>query len=210
MLDLVQEGNIGLMKAVDRFQYRRGFKFSTYATWWLRQGITRALADRGRTIRIPVHMAEALGRVSRTRRAIAAELGREPTADEIARRVHLPAAKVRAILGSSHRPISLDARVGEDSDLADFIEDPNTVVPGTTLEKEDLALEIRRALMMLSPKERTVLKLRFGLGGAVHTLEEVGRRFDVTRERVRQIEVKALRKLSHPLRNHHLRPFLGA
>ncbi len=210
LLDLVQEGNIGLMKAVDRFQYRRGFKFSTYATWWIRQAITRAIADHSRTIRIPVHMVETLNRISKVNRSLVNEMGREPTPEELAQRTGVPAKKVRLILESSRKPLSLETPIGEDSDLGDFLEDKAAESPNETLITQDLSNQVERALSMLSPKEKEILRLRFGIGEeGEHTLEEVGRRFSVTRERIRQIETKALRKLRRPLRSDNLRPFLG-
>jgi RNA polymerase primary sigma factor len=209
LLDLVQEGNIGLMKAVDRFQYRRGFKFSTYATWWIRQAITRAIADHSRTIRIPVHMVETLNRISRVNRQLVNELGREATPEELARRTGVPARKVRLILESSRKPLSLETPIGEDSELGDFLEDRTAESPTEALISEDLTVQVERALSTLSPKEKQILKLRFGIGEeGEHTLEEVGRRFAVTRERIRQIETKALRKLRHPLRGRALRTFV--
>ena len=208
-LDLIQEGNIGLMKAVDRFQYRRGFKFSTYATWWIRQAITRAIADHSRTIRIPVHMVETLNRISRVNRNLVNEMGREPTPEELAQRTGVPAKKVRLILESSRRPLSLETPIGEDSELGDFLEDKSAGSPNETLLNQDLTNQVERALSMLSPKEKEILRLRFGIGEeSEHTLEEVGRRFDVTRERIRQIEAKALRKLRHPLRGRNLKAFI--
>jgi RNA polymerase primary sigma factor len=209
LLDLVQEGNIGLMKAVDRFQYRRGFKFSTYATWWIRQAITRAIADHSRTIRIPVHMVETLNRISRVNRNLVNEIGREPTPEELAQRTGVPAKKVRLILESSRRPLSLETPIGEDSELGDFLEDKSAGSPNESLLNQDLTTQVERALSMLSPKEKEILRLRFGIGEeGEHTLEEVGKRFDVTRERIRQIEAKALRKLRHPLRGRNLRAFI--
>jgi RNA polymerase primary sigma factor len=209
LLDLIQEGNIGLMKAVDRFKYRRGFKFSTYATWWIRQAITRAIADHARTIRIPVHMIETLNRLSRVNRGLFQELGREPTPEEIAKRSGLPLRKVRLILESSKKPLSLETPIGEDSDLGDFLEDKRTPSPSDSLLTQDLTQQIERALASLSPKEAEILRLRFGIGEeGEHTLEEVGQRFDVTRERIRQIEAKALRKLRSPLRGRGLRSFV--
>jgi RNA polymerase primary sigma factor len=209
LLDLVQEGNIGLMKAVDRFQYRRGFKFSTYATWWIRQAITRAIADHSRTIRIPVHMVETLNRISRINRTMVNELGREPTPEELARRTGVPAKKVRLILESSRKPLSLETPIGEDSELGDFLEDKSAESPNETLLSQDLAVQVERALATLSPKEKEILRLRFGIGeDGEHTLEEVGERFAVTRERIRQIEAKALRKLRHPLRGRNLKAFV--
>jgi RNA polymerase primary sigma factor len=209
LLDLVQEGNIGLMKAVDRFQYRRGFKFSTYATWWIRQAITRAIADHSRTIRIPVHMVETLNRISRVNRSLVNEMGREPTPEELAQRTGVPARKVRLILESSRKPLSLETPIGDDSELGDFLEDKAAESPNDNLITQDLTLQVERALSTLSPKEKEILRLRFGIGEAgEHTLEEVGRRFSVTRERIRQIETKALRKLRHPLRGRALRAFV--
>src|SRR5436853_6600429 len=209
LLDLVQEGNIGLMKAVDRFQYRRGFKFSTYATWWIRQAITRAIADHSRTIRIPVHMVETLNRISRVNRNLTSEMGREPTPEELAQHTGVPAKKVRLILESSRKPLSLETPIGEDSELGDFLEDRSAGSPNDSLISQDLTSQVERALATLSPKEKEILRLRFGIGEeGEHTLEEVGRRFAVTRERIRQIEAKALRKLRHPLRGRNLRAFV--
>jgi RNA polymerase primary sigma factor len=209
LLDLVQEGNIGLMKAVDRFQYRRGFKFSTYATWWIRQAITRAIADHSRTIRIPVHMVETLNRISRVNRNMINEMGREPTPEELAQRTGVPAKKVRLILESSRKPLSLETPIGEDSELGDFLEDKSAGSPNDSLLNQDLTTQVERALATLSPKEKEILRLRFGIGEeGEHTLEEVGKRFAVTRERIRQIEAKALRKLRHPLRGRNLKAFI--
>ncbi|PYO36468.1 MAG: RNA polymerase sigma factor RpoD [Candidatus Rokuibacteriota bacterium] len=209
LLDLVQEGNIGLMKAVDRFQYRRGFKFSTYATWWIRQAITRAIADHSRTIRIPVHMVETLNRISRVNRGLVNEMGREPTPEELAKRTGVPMQKVRLILESSRKPLSLETPIGEDSQLGDFLEDKGAGSPNDSLISQDLMTQVERALATLSPKEKKILRLRFGIGEeGEHTLEEVGKRFAVTRERIRQIETKALRKLRHPLRGRSLRAFV--
>jgi len=209
LLDLIQEGNIGLMKAVDRFKYRRGFKFSTYATWWIRQAITRAIADHARTIRIPVHMIETLNRLARVNRGLFQELGREPTPEEIAKRSALPLRKVRLILESCKKPLSLETPIGEDSDLGDFLEDKRTPSPVDSLLSEDLTSQVDRALGSLSDKEAEILRLRFGIGEeGEHTLEEVGQRFEVTRERIRQIEAKALRKLRSPLRGRGLRSFV--
>jgi RNA polymerase primary sigma factor len=209
LLDLVQEGNIGLMKAVDRFQYRRGFKFSTYATWWIRQAITRAIADHSRTIRIPVHMVETLNRISRVNRNLVNEMGREPTPEELAQRTGVPAKKVRLILESSRKPLSLETPIGEDSELGDFLEDKSAGSPNDSLLNQDLTTQVERALATLSPKEKEILRLRFGIGEeGEHTLEEVGKRFAVTRERIRQIEAKALRKLRHPLRGRNLKAFI--
>jgi RNA polymerase primary sigma factor len=209
LLDLVQEGNIGLMKAVDRFQYRRGFKFSTYATWWIRQAITRAIADHSRTIRIPVHMVETLNRISRVNRALVNEMGREPTPEELAKKTGVPARKVRLILESSRKPLSLETPIGEDSELGDFLEDKSAESPNDSLISQDLTNQVERALGTLSAKEKEILRLRFGIGDeGEHTLEEVGKRFSVTRERIRQIETKALRKLRHPLRGRALKAFV--
>jgi len=209
LLDLIQEGNIGLMKAVDRFKYRRGFKFSTYATWWIRQAITRAIADHARTIRIPVHMIETLNRLARVNRGLFQELGREPTPEELAKRSALPLRKVRLILESCKKPLSLETPIGEDSDLGDFLEDKRTPSPSDSLLSQDLTAQVERALSGLSEKEAQILRLRFGIGEeGEHTLEEVGQRFDVTRERIRQIEAKALRKLRSPLRGRGLRSFV--
>ncbi|MET0619772.1 MAG: sigma-70 family RNA polymerase sigma factor, partial [Thermoanaerobaculia bacterium] len=209
LLDLIQEGNIGLMKAVDRFKYRRGFKFSTYATWWIRQAITRAIADHARTIRIPVHMIETLNRLARVNRGLYQELGREPTPEELAKRCELPLRKVRLILESCKKPLSLETPIGEDSDLGDFLEDKRTPSPVDSLLSDDLTSQVERALSGLSEKEAQILRLRFGIGEeGEHTLEEVGQRFDVTRERIRQIEAKALRKLRSPLRARGLRSFV--
>ena len=209
LLDLVQEGNIGLMKAVDRFQYRRGFKFSTYATWWIRQAITRAIADHSRTIRIPVHMVETLNRISRVNRSLVNEMGREPTPEELAQHTGVPARKVRLILESSRKPLSLETPIGDDSELGDFLEDKAAESPNDNLITQDLTTQVERALSTLSAKEKEILRLRFGIGEAgEHTLEEVGRRFSVTRERIRQIEAKALRKLRHPSRSRKLKDYL--
>jgi RNA polymerase primary sigma factor len=209
LLDLIQDGNLGLMRAVDRFQYRRGFKFSTYATWWIRQAIARAIADRGRTIRIPVHMMETLQKVSRVSREMVAELGREPTIEEIARSSGIPASKVRLVLEASRKPMSLETPVGEEAQLSDFLEDTTAGSPAESMLTRDLSAQVERALATLTPKEQEVLRLRFGLeDDAPHTLEEVGNRFGLTRERIRQIEVKALRKLRHVRSGAGLRSFV--
>ncbi len=196
LLDLVQDGNLGLLRAVDRFEYRRGFKFSTYATWWIRQAITRAIADRGRTIRIPVHVVETLNRVTRATRELTANLGREPTPEEIARRARVPARRVRFTLEVSPKTVSLETPIGEDTALGDLLEDTSIAPPTDELESRDLSREVERALAELKPKERDVLRLRFGIGGEkARTLEEIGERYGLTRERIRQIEMKALGKL---------------